>query len=108
MQFALDGTSLDTVRGTCIAGEKAMAFFEVTGSDEVIAKPGFAYMFDTRLKQHTTFLDERSVGILATVNTCDSVAAFLWGLGTVPKQRLVDISPWYQDPLACSRTLLDR
>jgi hypothetical protein len=70
---------------------------------------GQSCVFDSRYMQliHDDFR-ERSVTIIVPVSTCSTIAAYLCRSMTISRQRMVDFTAWYQDPLGCVRSLMDR
>jgi hypothetical protein len=76
---------------------------------DIAVVAGQSFVFDTRYMQFIyDDFKERSVAIIVPLSTCSTIAAYLYRSLTVPYQRRVDFTAWYQDPIGCVRSFMNR
>jgi hypothetical protein len=76
---------------------------------DIAVVAGQSFVFDSRYMQFIyDDWEERSVAIIVPLSTCSTIGAYLCRSLTLPYQRMVDFTAWYQDPIGCVRSLMDR
>jgi hypothetical protein len=110
-QCLLDASSIDEVQSACTPDAPLLRYLFNGDTPWVDIKmvAGKWFVFDARYMQFIwDSPEERSVAIIFPLSTCNTIGAYMYRSLTFPYQRMADFTPWYQDPIGCVRSLIDR
>jgi hypothetical protein len=110
-QCLLDASSIDEVQSACTPDGPLLRYLFHGDTPWVDIKmvAGKWFVFDARYMQFIwESSEERSVAIIFPLSTCNTIGAYLYRSLTFPYQRMADFTPWYQDPIGCVQSLMER